>query len=307
SVMFGSDAVRAANVIYQEGEQGVRDWITAVDDQGYAAETAATRLDNLKGDWEALTGAIDSSLITMGEGANGPLRGFVQTLTDMATRFGELPDWAQQATLGVVALTGATALGAGTFLTAIPKIAEYRTALADMGTGAQRAGRFVEGAAKTAAAAGGFLALTIALSKTAEAFGNASDGARGYQETLKILLEDDVSGQFSEISSDVTDLDSALELLLGGSFNSNMERFGSTLNGIFAGGSLADQVSETREQFSQMGQGLAEMVNSGEADRAAELFEQVADAAEKQGFSVEYVNALMPQYQEALDGVANSS
>lgn len=53
SVIFGADAVRAANVLYEQGEEGIRGWITAVDDAGYAAETAALKQDNLRGDLES--------------------------------------------------------------------------------------------------------------------------------------------------------------------------------------------------------------------------------------------------------------
>lgn len=305
--LFGQDAIRAASILYEGGADSVRKWADEVNDAGYASETAATRLDNLKGDWEAFTGALDSALITMGEGADGPLRDFVQTLTDMTNSFNAAPDWAQQSALGVGALVGAVALGSGAFMLAVPKVQQYRDALTTMGTGAQRAGEFIGTAAKIAGAAVGFVALTIAVSKTAEAFGAASAGAKGYQETLKLVLDQDYDAPFSGLSSDVSDLDSALELLLGGSLNSNMERFGSSLNSIVAGGSLADQVSETREQFTLLGESLAEMVNQGDADQAADAFREIAKAAEAQGFSVDEVNALMPAYQEALDGVTNSS
>lgn len=305
--LFGQDAIRSASILYEGGAGAVEKWSNAVDDAGYAQLTAATRLDNLKGDWEAFTGSLDSAFISMGEGANGPLRDFVQTLTGMTNSFNDMPDWAQQTALGVGAVVAAVALAGGGFMLGVPKVQAYRDSLATMGTGAQRAGRFIETAGKIAGAAAGFLALTIAASKTAEAFGAAADGAKGYQETLKLLLADDVDAPFEGVASDVADLDGALELLIGGSLNSNMERFGSTLNGIFAGGSLADGVASTREQFSLIGQSLADMVNQGDADRAAELFDEIAKRAKDQGFSVEQLNGIMPEYQEALDGVANSS
>ncbi|MGW9268323.1 phage tail tape measure protein [Microbacterium sp. NPDC055599] len=133
SVMFGSDAVRAANVIYKEGESGIREWISAVDDQGYAAETAATRLDNLVGDWEALTGALDTAFISMGEGANGPLRWLVQSLTELVDGFNDLPDWAKQVGIGMAALAAGVGLAGGALLLAIPKFVELRESLNQLG------------------------------------------------------------------------------------------------------------------------------------------------------------------------------
>ncbi len=82
--IFGSDAKRAAIVLMEEGEQGVRDWTAAVNDSGYAAEYAATLTDNLKGDIERLTGALDTLFVTTADGSNGPLRDLVQGLTAVA-------------------------------------------------------------------------------------------------------------------------------------------------------------------------------------------------------------------------------
>lgn len=129
ATIFGSDAVRAATVLYQEGESGIRDWIDAVNDQGYAAETAAIRLDNLKGDWEAFTGALDTSFITMGEGADGPLRALVQGLTGLVDGFNDLPDGAQQAVMWVGLITAGVGLAGGAALLAVPKIAAFKTGL----------------------------------------------------------------------------------------------------------------------------------------------------------------------------------
>ena len=40
ATIFGSDAVRAAAVLYDNGADGVRKWVSAVDDAGFAQETA---------------------------------------------------------------------------------------------------------------------------------------------------------------------------------------------------------------------------------------------------------------------------
>lgn len=132
-IMFGSDAVRAATVLYSEGESGIRDWISAVDDQGYAAETAATRLDNLKGDWEAFSGALDTAFISMGAGADGPLRYLVQQLTGLVDAFNGLPDWAKQVGLGLAAAAAGAGLLGGGILLAIPKVNDLRLALNGLG------------------------------------------------------------------------------------------------------------------------------------------------------------------------------
>ena len=41
ATIFGSDAIRAANVLYNEGSDGIADWTKKVSDSGYAAQQAA--------------------------------------------------------------------------------------------------------------------------------------------------------------------------------------------------------------------------------------------------------------------------
>lgn len=301
--IFGMDAIRAASILYEGGAESVQEWTAAVDDAGYAQETAATRLDNLKGDWEALTGSIDSAMITMGEGANGPLREIVQGLSEFVDRFNAMPDEVQQGTLLLGGIAGALSLAAGGFMVAIPQIADFNKALNTMGTGAQRAGRAAAWMGRAGLFAGGLVAVGAGANYLATQLGMVGDGAKSVEATLKALLDQDYDGAFAGISSEVTDLASGLELLLGNSFNSQAERFGSQLN-VFG---WADQVSETREQFAAVGDSLAQLVNGGDAERAAEMFDQIAAAAKEQGFSVEEVLSLMPGYQDALDGASNAA
>ena len=139
AVIFGSDAVRAANVLYNEGAEGIDEWTTAVNDQGYASEQAAKRLDNLSGDVEGLGGAFDTALIKTGSGANDVLRDMTQTLTAVVAAYGELPAPMQQGVLAGVALAAAVGLAGGAFLLAIPKVAEFRAALITLEPAAPRA------------------------------------------------------------------------------------------------------------------------------------------------------------------------
>jgi hypothetical protein len=133
AIIFGQDAIRGANVLLKEGRAGIEGWTEAVDDQGYAAETAATRLDNLKGDVEALMGALDTAFIQMGAGADGPLRALVQGLTDLVSGFTELPDWVQQGTLVLGGVVAAIGLVGGAALLAVPKVVEFRVAMQTLG------------------------------------------------------------------------------------------------------------------------------------------------------------------------------
>jgi len=90
ATIFGSDAIRGASILYEEGAAGIRTWNQEVNDAAYAAEQAAIKTDNLKGDLERLGGAFDSLLITIGGGFDAALRGVVQALTDLIDGFNNL-------------------------------------------------------------------------------------------------------------------------------------------------------------------------------------------------------------------------
>src|SRR5690606_13093021 len=87
--IFGTDAIRAANVLYAQGAEGIAQWIAEVDESGFAAVTAATKTDNLAGDIERLGGAIDDALIQSGGAANNVLRSLAQGLEGMVERVAE--------------------------------------------------------------------------------------------------------------------------------------------------------------------------------------------------------------------------
>lgn len=140
SVMFGSDAVRAATVLYNQGADGIQEWIDKVDDQGYAAETARLRLDNLKGDVEALGGALDTAFIKSGDGATQALRGVVQAATSVVDKFGELPDGVQSGLGTLTGATGIAALAVAGLAGVATKIHEAKAAFNGLGISARTAG-----------------------------------------------------------------------------------------------------------------------------------------------------------------------
>lgn len=112
--IFGTDAIRGANVLYKEGSAGIDEWTSSVSDSGYAAEQGAARMDNLKGDIEQFGGAVETSLIKIGSGANGALRGVVQNVTGLVTAFGDLdPKIQQWVVMSGLAVGAAAALHKG--------------------------------------------------------------------------------------------------------------------------------------------------------------------------------------------------
>lgn len=196
--IFGTDAVRAANVLYKEGASGIAEWTAKVNDQGYAAETAAKLNDNLKGDLERLGGAFDTLMIQMGEGAQGPLREIVQAFTgildlaaDLLGFWSDLPGPVQIAVgaLGGIALLKGPVGGA---LETIGLKAMYaRDALMSRG-GLAKAGSSLVGAFGgpwVLAIAGAVTGLTL-LTEWLGRSSVSTEQAAAYQDRLTDALEE---------------------------------------------------------------------------------------------------------------------
>ena len=161
--MFGQDAIRAASILYEQGADGIQNWIDKVNDAGYAAETAEARMDNLNGDLEKLGGSFETLFIKSGSGANNFLRSIVQFAEQAVNAFSALPAPVQQGALGLLAFTSAAALTAGTGMKVFTMITDVRTAMASLNGSVPFLTRIMEGfsgmrggLAETRAAIGGF-------------------------------------------------------------------------------------------------------------------------------------------------------
>jgi TP901 family phage tail tape measure protein len=132
TTIFGTDAIRAANILYREGAGGIQKWIDAVEDQGYAARVAALSQQNLKGDIEKLGGAIETALITSGGGGAAGLRHLTQAATATVNAFGALPSPVSNTATVIGLVAGAAGLAAAGFLKVVPAIAETKASLAAM-------------------------------------------------------------------------------------------------------------------------------------------------------------------------------
>lgn len=173
TTIFGSDAVRAATVLYTEGAKGIASWNDKVNDQGYAAKVAADRLDNLKGDVEQLGGAFDTYLIKSGSGANDTLRLLTQVATGLVTAIGDLPTPVLNAGLALGGIVAVVGLVGGSALIAIPKVAAFKTTLATLGVSGSTAAKGIGLASGALAVAG--IAFALWAGRQAEAAANTAE------------------------------------------------------------------------------------------------------------------------------------
>lgn len=180
-IMFGSDAIRAANVLYEQGADGIQGWIDAVDDQGFATRQAAELTNNLAGDVERLGGSLDSVFIKSGSGANNVLRSMVQGAEAAVDAFGGLPEPLLATMTLLTGSGGIAAVGVGGLL-------KLASAAADAKTSFQSLNMSAKAAKITVAGVGGALAIgTLALAAWASAAADAQARTDGFASTLTVV------------------------------------------------------------------------------------------------------------------------
>lgn len=139
--IFGNEQITAARILYEGGAGAVAEWTKQVDDSGYAAETAARKMDNLKGDAEQLMGALETALIGTGQGADGPLRMAVQSLTLLVDLYNELPGPVKTGAFAVLGLTAALGGTVWAASKAVNGITSARVAATDLGVSFENANK----------------------------------------------------------------------------------------------------------------------------------------------------------------------
>lgn len=309
--IFGSDAVRAASVLYEQGADGISKWESAVNDAGFAADTAARKQDNLRGDLEKLGGSFDTVLIQSGSGANDVLRGLVQGLEGVVDVVGKIPAPVLAAGTGLAAIVGTAGLVGGALITIIPKIKETKDALNDLAPAGGKARGALDKISKVAlpAAAIGTFALALAklaeadymskidtgMGKVALALQDVADSSPGAAAGIDSLFK---SRDGSKLISGVDDLGDALTR----TFNKNRDQeFNDWAEGLINGVTGVEGSSQIlAASFDRLDQGLADMVSSGNSEDAVKNFDLVAKAAKERGITIEELTTKFPAYTDAL-------
>lgn len=304
--IFGNEALGAAVSLYKAGADGLNEMTAAVNDNGYAAATAAINQDNLAGDIEKLGGSLDSVFLKSGSGANDVLRSLSQTAEALIDTVGNVPAPLLQTGLGLAAVTGAGALVAGTFLTTFPRIIETKKAFDELAESSPKAASGLGRVGKAAAAAGGALvALQVA--------GAISKTWQGEAKTVE-----DYAQAFLTLKTSTSDLDAVVKHTGG---------LGTQINGVgdalvrvndfnwydnlnnWAGDMLggASNTQTFRDSVKGLDNTLVSLVQNGGAQKAGESFKILSDEANKSaeaqgktGLSTEQMLKLMPQYTEEL-------
>lgn len=137
--IFGSDAIRAATILYREGSAGINDWTNKVNVAGAAATTSAKLMDNLSGDLELLKGSWETLAIQAGSGPNSGLRLMVQALNAVVNQVLAMPPAVTSTITVLVGLGGALLLGGVAWGKYRKAVAEAEAQLIAMGPAGEKA------------------------------------------------------------------------------------------------------------------------------------------------------------------------
>lgn len=151
NTMFGSDAIRAANILYKEGAVGVKDMQSAMSNTT-AEQVANEKMKTLSGSLTILKNNFNELMIKMYEAQKGPLMSLATSLNDLVTKFQNLSPSMQQTIL----ITSGIAVAIG------PLIVIFGTLISSIGTiGTAISGLITMfgGLSASIAAAGGIMAV----------------------------------------------------------------------------------------------------------------------------------------------------
>jgi TP901 family phage tail tape measure protein len=316
-VIFGSDAVRAANVLYEQGAQGISDWTDKVNDAGYAAVTASIKQDNLAGDIEKLGGSFDSVLIKGGSGVAEAMRGLVQGAEDMVDAFGKIPAPILNAGVGMAGMAGAALLVGGAVITTVPKFLEFKDSMEKIAPAGSKAG---DGIRKVGKAAGIALAAVVALqiaaaiftekhTKSAEDYGQALLKVAKSGEAVSASGLDSAFGNFDKMFgtavSDIDNVSDAVQKLTHQDFNDVANKFVEPITNLL--GLPKQEISQLEERFKGLGESMGSLVKNGGAETAAKSFQALTGEFKKNGQGAKEALAVLPGYKDALMAQATAA
>lgn len=302
ATIFGSDAVRAATILYEAGASGVDKWVSAVDDTGYATRVAATMTDNLSGDLERLKGALETALIGSGSAANGVLRSMSQALTDVVNWYSRLSPGVQSSVTVMAGLVGVVGLVGSSLLLMLPRIMAVRTELVALGVTAARVRASMMMLGRMGVVVAGIAAISWGVGKLMDQFKEAPPNVTKMANAMVDLAQKGkASGEMSRVFGENLDGigDAAARLAHPGA----LDRVGDALYEITHLGMDQDAgLEKARGQIKAIDEALAGLVQAGATKEAAENFRLFAAEAERGGTSTAKFKSLLPGYTEALAG-----
>ncbi|MCM0618751.1 phage tail tape measure protein [Nocardioides bruguierae] len=222
-------------------------------------------------------------------------------VSSVAQAFGDLPKPVQDALVGLAGITalvgGAAWFGART----INAVVSTRQAIVDLGGSSTKTTKAMKGLAGAGAGLAVFGAASAGIRAIQEATDEALPGINAL--TMQLLKLND--GQVSSLSSEYDSLGESIRRITDKGAN---EAFSDFMMTPFEGSFVkSSSLRQAEAEVDSLDAALAGLVTSGHADVAADSLSKLADAQGLSEAQTEALIGILPQYQEALDGAANSA
>ncbi|WP_155830247.1 phage tail tape measure protein [Glycomyces tenuis] len=305
NTIFGAEAIAGANIILAEGSASINNYIGKVSEQGVAADTAAKRMDSLKGDVDMLTSALEGLAIESSGGVSSALRVLVQAGTDLIDTFNSIPAPVTSTVAVIGMLVAGGLLLSGMAVRARDKLAEMNAQLTAMGPAGARAATVLGKVTRAGIVVGttfaGLQLASAALSAMMQ--NNLNPQIDAFAVGIeRWATEGKAAGEVARIMGD--DMSMLGDSLLWASESEQ----GSIAGGVgkFKEAVLPflkefdGSVAKSTERIQAMDSALATL-HGENPEAAADAFSMIAAEAEKQGLSMEQLQAIFPEYQAALE------
>lgn len=125
STLFGSDAIRGAAILADNGADGFNKMADAMG-KVKAADVAATKMDTLKGKIEAMKGSLETAGIVIGTQLIPPLTKLVNYVTSLVNAFGNLSPQTQKTIITILGIAAAVLIFVGVVYKVIQVIKAFQ-------------------------------------------------------------------------------------------------------------------------------------------------------------------------------------
>lgn len=299
--IFSNAQLSTAQILYREGAAGVEKWTAAVNDEGYAAETAAIKLDNLSGDVEQFTGSIETAFINAGQSSQGFLRGITQDATSVVNAFNKAPAPIQSTATALLAIGAATAGSIWLGSRVIRSVVDTREALSSLSASGTRGAGALRG---LAVAGAGLAALTVAAGAVRTLQQATDESLPGIEElTGRLIALNDA--KVSDLGTEFDSLGDSIDRIANKSRTESLtDALQTPFEGLFG---EASSLRQGKAEIEDLDAALANLASTGGIEAAQEAFTRLAVA---QGLSKDQTNDLrdlLPAYTDALSGSANAA
>jgi TP901 family phage tail tape measure protein len=305
--IFGNDAIRSASILYADGAAGVDKWRKAVNDAGYASETAQKQTDNLAGDLERLKGSLETLAIESGSGANSGLRLIAKALNSIVNVLANMPSGITATITILAGLSGAALLAAAAFVKTRKTLADVNAELVAMGPAGTRAAAGVGRVSSAVSKAAGFFAIWASAMAAADAIANKQ---QTNVDALTVGLTQfgkgaDLSGESARVlGKNLDNLTTGFKFLADTS-NGRLQFAAKLQKGLESSiPGLKDyntSLANTQAQIDSVDAALAGMVTSGHATDAVATFNRLASVLAVDGVSMDEFKKKFPSYEAALE------